>query len=88
MSQHASTANHDDQRKSHTLITDAQCVLARVHLIRVLIIVFNSTVVCDNCSLTDFCYGPTHAPLMIHSRASLDPVSIGCSLVACALVHL
>ncbi len=38
---HASTANHyerDDQRKSHTLITDARCVLARVHLIRVLII--------------------------------------------------
>ncbi len=43
MSQHASTANHDernDQRKSHTLITDAGCVLARVHLIRVLIIIF------------------------------------------------
>ncbi len=42
MSQHASTANHDerdDQRKSHTRITDARCVLARVHLIRVLIIV-------------------------------------------------
>ncbi len=38
---HASTANHDerdDQRKSHTLIADARCVLARVHLIRVLII--------------------------------------------------
>ncbi len=48
MSQHASTANHDerdDQRKSHTLITDARCVLARVHLSRVLIIMLIKVII-------------------------------------------